>query len=247
MKIAATLAGAATLLAGAGGAGAASVAPAEGPWTGETTAGLRVSFEVKEGKITDPLFFFRWGYCGVFESQAPPSTSSAVDESGGWRYLEPSGPWIEGDVVASDRIEGKVVAPERELPSCPRSEVDFVAVPGESAPTMPPRVAVVGEPESGRLVSRPARLQLEEPDEFYFYGIRWRRFGGATALGKGTAFIRGCAEKRCDREARYRSPATLTLSRLTRRGDYKVYTRLHFTIHGPTPYGYRPSESIEVG
>lgn len=247
MKIAAALASVVALLMSAGDAGAAAVASAEGPWAGETAAGLGVSFEVKEGKITDPHFFFRWGYCGVFESQAPSSTTSAIDESGRWKYLEPLGPWIEGDVVASDRIEGKVGAPERELPSCPRSEVSFVAVPGEPAPPVPPKVAVVSEPESGRLVSRPARLQLEQPDQFYFYGIKWQSFGGDTASGKGTAFIRGCAEKHCNREARYRSPATLRLSRLTRRGDYKVYTRLHFTIHGPTPYGYRRSESINVG
>jgi prolipoprotein diacylglyceryl transferase len=132
--------GAALLLAGgvlalsacAGGcsdsARAAGVVPREGSWAGETTAGLPVDFGVLGGRVLNPRFKFSWGFCGTYELHAARA-SLEIDAGDHWALQDPRGQTLEGTFVAPDRLEGKVISLERELPGCPRTEATFTAVP----------------------------------------------------------------------------------------------------------------------
>jgi hypothetical protein len=117
-----------TLLSGASTASAEGLMPVEGDWRGETSAGLPLHFTVKDGRVTDTQFGFRWGFCGVFESR-DKGADLAIDPSGHWIFHDPRGQTLEGTFVAPDRAEGTVVSVERELPGCPRTEATFTAAP----------------------------------------------------------------------------------------------------------------------
>lgn len=71
-------------------------------------------------------FKFEWGFCGTFESSG---NSAAIDANGHWVFEDPRGQTVEGTFVAPDRVEGKIVSLERELPGCPRTEATFTAAP----------------------------------------------------------------------------------------------------------------------
>ncbi|MGB7589200.1 MAG: hypothetical protein WBM00_10885 [Solirubrobacterales bacterium] len=119
------------VLAGAApAAGAEDVAPIEGKWHATTSAGLPISFEVSGGQLINARFRFRWGFCGSFESAIRAGVP--IEPNGHWKYVDPRGPFAEGAFVASDRAEGTVVAPSRELPGCPETKATFVAAPGEA-------------------------------------------------------------------------------------------------------------------
>ncbi|HET9186133.1 MAG TPA: hypothetical protein VFN82_08285 [Solirubrobacterales bacterium] len=62
------------------GARAEALAPVEGGWVARTSAGLPVSFEVKEGTVRNAHFRFRWGFCGTFESHLP--NTDPIDATG---------------------------------------------------------------------------------------------------------------------------------------------------------------------
>ena len=66
-----------------------------------------------------------------------------IEADGHWKFTDSRGPWIEATFVASDRAEGTVTAPSRELPGCPETHATFVAEPGEGpfeqAPSSGPR------------------------------------------------------------------------------------------------------------
>ncbi len=116
------------LLSGAAAASAEGIVPVEGDWRGETSVGLPLHFTVEDGRVTDTQFAFRWGFCGVFESK-DKSADLAIDQNGHWLFEDPRGQTFEGTFVAPDRVEGKVVSVERQLPGCPRTEATFTAAP----------------------------------------------------------------------------------------------------------------------
>jgi hypothetical protein len=121
----------ALVLASSGGAGAAQaegIVPVEGGWKAETSAGLPVYFGVDDGRVINPRFHFHWGFCGTYGSHEEEADLE-IDPSGHWIYQDPRGPLMEGTFVAANRLEGKVIAPSRELPGCPQSEATFVASP----------------------------------------------------------------------------------------------------------------------
>jgi hypothetical protein len=113
---------------GAAAAQAETIVPVEGGWKAETSAGLPVYFGVAAGRVTNIRFNFHWGFCGNFQTHEK-NADLEVDPSGHWIYQDPRGPLIEGTFVAPDRVEGKVIAPSRELPGCPRTEATFIASP----------------------------------------------------------------------------------------------------------------------
>jgi hypothetical protein len=243
MKAAAVLISALALVCCAAGAKAEGFVPVEGRWTGTTSAALPVSFEVKEGQIVEARFTFHWGYCGTFEAASSTSSSqSGIDANGHWKYTDSRGPLLEGTFVAPDRVEGAVIAPPRSFPSCPSSEAHFQAVPGALPPPGEVGVLAVGDVVSGELARRPHTIDPEEGNQFYFYAIQWQSFGGPVARATARAYTRGC----CGPNEKVKRPrATLRLTHLTRRGDNRVYARLHYVLHGPlAPYpdrrGSRP-------
>jgi hypothetical protein len=97
--------------------------PVEGGWVATTSVGLPVSFEVKEGNVLNAHFGFSWGFCGTYDSHLP--NTDPIDANGHWSFLDSRGQTIEGTFVAPDRVEGTVVAVERQLPSCPHTRATF--------------------------------------------------------------------------------------------------------------------------
>lgn len=238
MKAAAALLSALALVCCAASVRAEGAVPVEGRWTGRTSAALPVSFEVKEGQIVEARFRFHWGYCGTFESAlGMRSVETTIDANGHWKYIDSRGPFMEGTFVAPDRVEGAVIAPPRSFPSCPSSEATFQAVPGELPPPGEAGVLAVRSVVSGALARRPHKVDPEEGNQFYFYAIQWQSFGGPVARATARAYTRGC----CGPNEEVKRPrATLRLTHLTRRGDNRVYARLHYVLHGPlVPYPER--------
>ncbi|MGV1047540.1 MAG: hypothetical protein ACOYD4_03315 [Solirubrobacterales bacterium] len=151
------LATALTLLALTIGAGSAeaAVVPVEGGWQGETSAGLPVYFGVFAGRVINTNFHFRWGFCGTYVSH-DRGASLEVDAAGHWAYDDPRGQTFEGTFVAPDRVEGKVISVERQLPGCPRTEATFTAAPA------PPKVETMALARAG-IEALPYDIRLREP------------------------------------------------------------------------------------
>ena len=107
---------------------AAAVQPRLGGWKGRTTQGLPVYFGVREGRVVNVRYRFRWGWCGVFEDH-DRWASLEIDPAAHWVDPDPRGSAIEGTFVSRHRLEGLVSAEGRELPSCPHIEAKLVAWP----------------------------------------------------------------------------------------------------------------------
>jgi hypothetical protein len=220
------------------GAGAEGVAPLEGKWSAITSAGFPVSFEVKGGQVVNPRFKFHWGFCGNFESAVPGT--ARIEPSGHWKYLDSRGPFIEGDVVAPDRIEGTVTAPSRMLPGCPQTTATYVAAPGELVLPAEPQVRAVASVTSGRLAIRPDKIELSKlPFEtFNLQGLKWKSFGGPVARAVGITYLLEDCES-CHHRTTKRVPVKARLSRLVTRAGFRIYARLRYAFQGPIPAGFR--------
>jgi hypothetical protein len=240
---AAIAAGAATwfalALAGSvAGAKAEGIAPVEGGWVATTSAGLPVSFEVREGSVLNARFRFDWGFCGVYESHLP--NTDPIDADGHWSFEDPRGQTIEATFVAPDRAEGTVVAVERQLPGCPRTEATFAAAPGEIPPDVKPRAFAVQNANTGRTARRPRKMVLGKHGSLTFYGLRWKSFGGPRAYAVGKAAIR-------KGRRRWNPRASVRLSSLIYEGpDERVYSVVHFVLHGSVPRGFGHRGFLEV-
>jgi hypothetical protein len=219
---------------GAATTAADGVVPVEGPWHAKTSAGLPVSFEVSPGKVVNPRFRFKWGFCGTFESEPGPPVP--IEPNGHWKHVEGQGPFIEATFVAPDRAEGTVTAPSRELPGCPETHATFVAEPG-AVPFEEAESVVLANARSRHLVHKPVQMILKRDGSFGAYGLRWRGFGEPVARATGRAYIRvGC--RRCANRVVRRPCVTLLLDELTQQGNYRVYLHLRYDLHGPIPHGF---------
>lgn len=107
---------------------AEGVVPVEGSWAGESSDGLPVHFGVEGGNVVNPRFKFSWGFCGTYESNWP-GVEFEIDPNGHWKVEDSRGQTLEATFVAPDRVEGTIVAVERMLPGCPRTEATFTAAP----------------------------------------------------------------------------------------------------------------------
>jgi hypothetical protein len=143
------------LAAGAARAEADGVVPVEGSWKGETSAGLPVYFGVSQARVVNTRFQFKWGFCGTFTSH-DGSANLEIDPAAHWVYLDPRGQTFEGTFVAPDRVEGKVISVERELPGCPRTEATFTAMP------VPPNPESMAAARAG-IEALPYGIHLREP------------------------------------------------------------------------------------
>jgi hypothetical protein len=143
------------VLGAAGTTAAASVVPVEGAWQGETSAGLPVHFGVAGGRVLNTRFQFDWGFCGTYGSH-DERANLAIDPAGHWTFEDPRGQTLEGTFVAPDRVEGKVISVERELPGCPRTEATFTAAP------VPPNPESMAAARAG-IEALPYDIRLREP------------------------------------------------------------------------------------
>lgn len=211
---------------------AEGIVPVEGGWVATTSAGLPVSFEVREGNVLNAHFRFNWGFCGTYESHLP--NTDPIDAGGHWSFEDSRGQTIEGTFVAPDRVEGTVDAVERELPGCPHTRATFVAAPGEVPPYVKPQVFAVQNAKTGHISRRPSEivLGLGKHGALSFHGLRWRSFGAPKAYATGRAEIR-----KGKRE--WNPRASLRLSFLLEDGpDKRIYSVVRYVLRGPVPRGF---------
>ncbi len=209
---------------------AEGIVPVEGGWVATTSAGLPVSFEVKEGNVLNAHFRFNWGFCGTYESHLP--NTDPIDANGHWSFLDSRGQTIEGTFVAPDRVEGAVDAVERELPGCPHTRATFVAAPGEVPPYVKPQVFAVQNANTGHISRRPSEIVLGKHGSFSFHGLKWRSFGARKAYAIGKAAIR-----KGKRE--WNPRASVRLSFLIEDGpDKRIYSIVRYVLHGSVPRGF---------
>lgn len=209
---------------------AESIVPVEGGWVATTSDGLPVSFEVKEGNVLNAHFRFNWGFCGTYESHLP--NTDPIDANGHWSFLDSRGQTIEGTFVAPDRVEGAVIAVERELPGCPHTRATFVAAPGEVPPYVKPQVFAVQNVNTGHISKRPSEIVLGKHGSLSFYGLKWRSFGARKAYAIGKAVIRKGKQK-------WNPRASVRLSFLVEDGpDKRLYSIVRYVLHGSVPRGF---------
>jgi hypothetical protein len=209
---------------------AEGIVPVEGGWVATTSAGLPVSFVVQEGSVLNAHFRFSWGFCGTFESHLP--NTDPIDANGHWSFLDSRGQTIEATFVAPDRAEGTVVAAERELPGCPRTQATFVAAPGEVPPYVKPQVYAVQNANTGHISRRPSEIVLGKHGSFSFHDLEWRSFAARKAYATGKARIR-----KGKRE--WNPRASVRLSFLVDGGhDKRVYSVVRYVLHGSVPHGF---------
>ena len=209
---------------------AESVVLVEGGWVGTTSAGLPVSFEVKEGNVLNAHFRFNWGFCGTYESRLP--NTNPIDANGHWSFLDSRGQTIEGTFVAPDRVEGTVVAVERQLPGCPHTEATFVAAPGEVPSYVKPQVLAVQNANTGHISRRPSEIVLGKHGSLSFHGLRWQSFGARKAYATGKAQIRRGKQE-------WNPRASVRLSFLIEDGpDRRIYSVVRYVLHGSVPRGF---------
>jgi hypothetical protein len=227
------------LACGASAAKAEGIVPVEGGWVATTSVGLPVSFEVKEGNVLNAHFGFNWGFCGSYESHLP--NTDPIDANGHWSFLDSRGQTIEGTFVAPDRVEGTVVAVERELPGCPHTRATFVAAPGEVPPYVKPQVYAVQNANTGHISRQPSEIILGKHGSFAFYDLKWRSFGAPKAYASGRAEIhRGRRE--------WNPRASVRLSSLIEDGpDKRIYSIVRYVLRGPVPHGFDRHGFREVG
>jgi hypothetical protein len=216
---------------------AASVVPAQGGWVATTSAGLPVSFEVREGNVLNAHFRFSWGFCGTFESRLP--NTNPIDANGHWSFEDSRGQTIEATFVAPDRAEGTVVAVERQLPGCPATRATFVAAPGEVPPYVAPQAFAVQNVNTGHISKRPSEIVLGKRGSFTFYGLRWRSFGGRKAFAVGKAVIRRGKQE-------WNPRVSVRLSSLVEDSpDRRIYSIVHYALRGSVPRGF-PHRSFQL-
>lgn len=178
------------LTIGLGSARAESVVPVEGSWGGESAAGLPVHFGVENGRVVNPRLKFEWGFCGTYESSWP-GVDFEINPNGHWVVEDSRGQTLEATFVAPDRVEGTIVAVERMLPGCPRTEATFAAAPVPENPesfaaaragieALPFAIAIRGLRSENALIGK-VRGSRGERFAFYLFVNRKapRRLGGA--------------------------------------------------------------------
>jgi hypothetical protein len=243
MRRIATLACVLVLLLAAAAVRADGIAPIEGKWHATTSADLPLSFEVGGGQVLNARFRFRWGFCGSFESAIKGSVP--IEPNGHWKYADSRGPFVEGTFVAPDRAEGIVVAPSRQLPSCPETKATFVATPGE-APFERAKAVVRSNVRTRRLAASPRTIVLSRDGRLRLYSLHWQDFGEPVARATGRALLRRAC-RHCRGHEVTRPHVSVLLDNLTQQGDFRVYLHLRYTIHGPAPRGFAHHGSRFLG
>ena len=125
-----------------------------------------------------------------------------------------------------------MVAVERELPGCPRTQATLVAAPGEVPPHVKPQVFAVQNANTGHIAKRPSEIVLGKHGALSFYDLKWRSFGGRKAYAAGRAEIRKGKRK-------WNPRASVRLGFLVEDGpDRRIYSILRYVLHGSVPPGF---------
>jgi hypothetical protein len=213
-----------------GSARAAAVVPVEGPWSGVTSVGLAVTFDVTGGNVENAHFGFESGACGNQVSHLP--NVDPIDPEGHWTFEDPAGPIIEGSFVAPGRVEGSVSTIDRAGPHCSGTQATFIAVPGTVPPPAPPQIYAVQNPRTGHQARMPEVMTIGNGLSFYFYGLHWYHYGQSSARATGHATIRRSKKE-------WNPRVTVWLRSPIGDGSGKrFYSEMRYSLRGPLPAGY---------
>ncbi|HEY2052515.1 MAG TPA: hypothetical protein VGH14_01115 [Solirubrobacterales bacterium] len=100
------------------------------------------------------------------------------------------------------------------------------------------KVYVEGDIVSQELVYRPHAIGLSADGTFALTGIKYSSYGGPTAIATGRAYVRGCTPN-CAQGKVYRPSAALRLEKQVQCGGKTIYSKLHYSLAGPLPAGFR--------
>jgi hypothetical protein len=101
---------------------------------------------------------------------------------------------------------------------------------------------------SQELAYRPHSIGIAADGTFDFFKIRWLTYGSSVARARARAYLRGCTPD-CARGEVTRPKASLRFTHLIPCRGARVYSRVHFVLHGRVPAGraHRGSTPLIIG
>jgi hypothetical protein len=98
------------------------------------------------------------------------------------------------------------------------------------------------------LAYRPHSIGIAADGTFDFFKIRWITYGSSVARAHARAYLRGCTPD-CARGKVTRPRASLRFTSLIPCHGARVYSRVHFVLHGRVPEGrsHRGSTPLIIG
>lgn len=93
------------------------------------------------------------------------------------------------------------------------------------------------------LAYRPHAIGLAADGTFALFKIHWLTYGSEVARARARAYVRGCTPD-CARGKVTRPKASLRFTNLIPCRGARVYSRLHFLLHGRVPDGGRHRGSL---
>lgn len=98
------------------------------------------------------------------------------------------------------------------------------------------------------LAYRPHSIGIAADGTFAFFKIHWITYGSSVARAQARAYLRGCTPD-CARGKVTRPKASLRFTNLIRCHGARVYSRVHFVLHGKVPEGrrHRGSTPLIIG
>ena len=102
----------------------------------------------------------------------------------------------------------------------------------------PEKVFVIRSVVTDRLVYRPHSIGLSGDGTFSLYRIRWHSYEGPIARATAIAYVKGCTPS-CANGHVDRPRAKLRFTTRVECAGREIYARMHFTLRGDIPSGYR--------
>ncbi|MBS1888278.1 MAG: hypothetical protein JSU06_13930 [Actinobacteria bacterium] len=120
-----------------------------------------------------------------------------------------------------------------------------VSAVGVASGAAPKKVYVESDVVGQELVYRPHSIGLAADGTFALTGIKYSSYGGPTATATSRAYVRGCTPN-CAEGKVYRPTARLRLESLAQCRGKTIYSKLHYTLQGSLPAGFRRQGTEEL-
>lgn len=107
------------------------------------------------------------------------------------------------------------------------------------------RVLVKKDVVSEEFAYRPHAIALSGDGTFFTYGLHWVHYGQRSATAMGRALTRGC-EPSCAEGREFKPKVKLRLSQVSRCGKVFYFGKLHYSLFGHIPTGFRRQGTISM-
>lgn len=107
------------------------------------------------------------------------------------------------------------------------------------------RVLVKKDVVSEEFAYRPHAIALSGDGTFFTYGLHWLHYGQKSAVAKGRALARGC-EPDCAQGREFKPKVRIRLSQVNRCGKVFYFGKLHYSLSGHIPTGFRRQGTISM-